>query len=407
MAAFSYQALDASGKRIKGVLEGDSERHVRGRLREQGLKPIAIKAANQSFTSSQTNPGASVSRLRIKQGDLTLLSRQLATLVQSNLPLADALQATAQQSQKPKVQSMLLQVRSRVLEGHTLAHALGEFPAVFDHLFRSMVAAGEHAGFLGIVLERLADYIETSQVTRNKIRMAMLYPAMLVLVATGVIAGLLTYVVPELVRIFTSAQAELPALTRGLIASADFLENYGFYLLLAMIGAVWGFRYLIRKPSRRKIWHQILLRIPGISGFIRGAETARFASTLSILIASGVPLLDALKISGNVLGNLVLQEAALSIAEAVKEGTSLNKAMQKTQQFPMMMVHMIASGEASGELETMLQRSATNQERELDMALSTLMGILEPLMVIIMGGIVLTIVLAVLMPIFDMNALVK
>jgi general secretion pathway protein F len=293
------------------------------------------------------------------------------------------------------------------MEGHTLAHALGEFPGVFDHLFRSMVSAGEHAGFLGIVLERLADYIETSQVTRNKIRMAMLYPAMLVLVATGVIAGLLTYVVPELVRIFTSAQAELPALTRGLIASADFLENFGLYLLLAIIGAVWGFRHLIRKPSRRKLWHQFLLRLPGISGFIRGAETSRFASTLSILIASGVPLLDALKISGNVLGNLVLQGAALSIADAVKEGTSLNKAMQKTNQFPIMMVHMIASGEASGELETMLQRSATNQERELDMALSTLMGILEPLMVIVMGGIVLTIVLAVLMPIFDMNALVK
>jgi len=407
VAAFSYQALDAKGKRVKGVLEGDSERHVRTRLREQGLKPIDIKSVSQKSTTGEVSRGTSVSRSRIKQADLTLLSRQLATLVQSNLPLADALQATAQQSQKTKVQSMLLQVRSRVLEGHTLAHALGEFPHVFDHLFRSMVSAGEHAGFLGIVLERLADYIETSQVTRNKIRMAMLYPTMLVIVATGVIAGLLTYVVPELVRIFTSAQAELPALTRGLIASADFLEAHGLQLLIAIILAVIGFRQLLKAPKRRKVWHQFLLKLPGLRGFIRGAETARFASTLSILIASGVPLLDALRISGNVLDNIVLQEAAFNIAESVKEGSSLNKAMQHSKQFPPMMVHMIASGEASGELETMLQRSASNQERELDMALSTLMGILEPLMVIVMGGIVLTIVLAVLMPIFDMNALVK
>ncbi len=407
MAAFSYQALDGNSKRVKGVLEGDSERHVRARLREQGLKPYDIKSVSQKATTGSISSGQSISRLKIKQSDLTLLSRQLATLVQSNLPLADALQATAQQSQKAKVQSMILQVRSRVLEGHTLAHALGEFPAVFDHLFRSMVAAGEHAGFLGIVLERLADYIESSQMIRNKIRMAMLYPAMLVLVASGVIAGLLTYVVPELVRIFTSAQAELPALTRGLIASADFLENYGLHLLVGLVMGVIGFKYWLKSPSRRKRWHQLLLKMPGLRGFVRGAETARFASTLSILIASGVPLLDALKISGNVLDNLVLKEAALSIADSVKEGTSLNKAMQNSKQFPPMMVHMIASGETSGELETMLQRSASNQERELDMALSTLMGILEPLMVIVMGGIVLTIVLAVLMPIFDMNALVK
>lgn len=406
MAAFSYQALDTNGKRAKGVLEGDSERQVRAKLREQGLKPIEVKPVSQR-AGQQKNAPVAVSRLRLSMGDLTLLSRQLATLVQSNLPLADALRAVAQQSQKPKVQSMVLQIRSRVLEGHTLAYALAEFPNVFDHLFRSMVAAGEHAGFLGIVLERLADYIETAQATRNKIRMAMLYPAMLVVVAVGVIAGLMTYVVPELVRIFTTAQADLPALTKGLIATSEYMADYGLVTFLALIAAVVGFRKLIAAPARRKRWHRFLLATPGIRGFLRGAETARFASTLSILIASGVPLLDALRIAANVMDNLVLQEATLAVADAVKEGSSLNAAMLHSEQFPPMMVHMIASGEASGELETMLQRSAANQERELDMALGTLMGVLEPLMVIVMGGIVLTIVLAVLMPIFDMNSLVK
>jgi len=406
MAAFSYRALEASCKRVKGVQEGDSERQVRAKLRERGLKPIEVKSVSQRHGQSKNSP-VEVSRLKLSLADLTLLSRQLSTLVQSNLPLADALQAVAQQSQKAKVQSMVLQVRSRVLEGHTLAYALAEFPKVFDHLFRSMVSAGEHAGFLGIVLERLADYIETAQATRNKIRMAMLYPVMLVIVATAVIAGLMTYVVPELVRIFTSAQADLPALTKGLIATSDYMADYGLYTLIGVLASLYGFRRLISAPGRRKTWHRFLLATPGIRGFLRGAETARFASTLSILIASGVPLLEALRIAANVMDNLVLQEAALGIADAVKEGSSLSSSMQHSGQFPPMMVHMIASGEASGELETMLQRSAGNQERELDMALGTLMGVLEPLMVIVMGGILLTIVLAVLMPIFDMNSLVK
>jgi general secretion pathway protein F len=299
MAAFSYQALEASGKRVKGVQEGDSERQVRAKLRERGLKPIEVKSVSQRHGQSKNSP-VEVSRLKLSLADLTLLSRQLSTLVQSNLPLADALQAVAQQSQKAKVQSMVLQVRSRVLEGHTLAYALAEFPKVFDHLFRSMVSAGEHAGFLGIVLERLADYIETAQATRNKIRMAMLYPVMLVIVATAVIAGLMTYVVPELVRIFTSAQADLPALTKGLIATSDYMADYGLYTLIGVLASLYGFRRLISAPGRRKTWHRFLLATPGIRGFLRGAETARFASTLSILIASGVPLLEALRIAANV-----------------------------------------------------------------------------------------------------------
>lgn len=408
MGAFKYQALDLAGKKQKGVLEGDSERHVRSQLRDRQLKPLEVVAVvERQSAANKPASGTGLFAPRISQGDLALLTRQLATLVQSNLPLADALQAVSKQTRKPRLESMLLQIRSRVVEGHSLAYALAEFPLVFDQLFRSMVAAGEHAGFLGVVLDRLADHTENSQHTANKVKMAMLYPVILTVVASLVIVALMTFVVPKLISIFQSQQAELPGLTVALIACSDFLSNSGHWLLLAIVLAVFGFKKLIENEDRRRIYHRFLLSVPGISGFVRGVDTARFAATLSILMASGVPLLEGLRIGAAVLSNLVLRDAAADVADRVKEGSSLNKALDQSGEFPPMMVHMIASGEASGELETMLKRSSENQERELDMSLSTMMGVLEPLMIVIMGVLVMLIVLAVLMPIFDMNSLVK
>ena len=406
MTAYRYQALNAQGKLVKGVLEGDSERQVRAQLRTQDMRPVEVNSANRQVVSS-TGIKSGLFKPRISAGDFALLTRQLATLVQSSLPLDECLQAVAQQSRKPRTKGMLLQVRSRVAEGHTLSYAMGEFPQVLNEMYRAMVNAGEHAGFLGPVLEQLADYSEHSQYTQQKLKMAMIYPFILLGVAVAVVTALMVFVVPELVGIFSHTQTQLPVLTRGLITTSDFFREDGLWLLLAIVGMVVGWRQLLRNQARKKHWHAFLLKLPGISRLITAMDTARFASTLSILMASGVPLLESLRIAGQVLANLVLREDSQLVAERVQEGSSLHRALEHSGRFPPMMVHMVASGEASGELETMLERSATNQERELEMTLGTLMSVFEPVMVVVMGGMVLTIVLAILLPIFDLNTMVR
>ncbi|MEM8659853.1 MAG: type II secretion system inner membrane protein GspF [Pseudomonadota bacterium] len=405
MTAFRYRALNPDGKLVRGVLEGDSERQVRTQLRGQSLRPVEVAVANRG-EPSQSKLRIPVFQRSISASDLALLTRQLATLVQSNLPLDEALQATAQQSRSGKIKATLLQVRSRVAEGHTLAFAMGEFPGVFSEMYRAMVKAGEHAGFLGPVLEQLADYTEQRQYTSQKLKMAMIYPVILVAVAVAVVVALMVFVVPKLVGIFAHSQQELPVLTQVLIATSDFFREQGGWLLLGVIALTVLARWLLSNPERRRRWHAFLLKIPGLSTLLISLDTARFASTLSILMASGVPLLEALRIAGQVLTNLVLREDTALVAENVQEGSSLNRALQQSGRFPPMMVHMVASGEASGELETMLARSATNQERELEMTLGTMMSLFEPIMVVAMGGMVLLIVLAVLLPIFNLNTMV-
>ncbi|NND66458.1 MAG: type II secretion system inner membrane protein GspF [Halioglobus sp.] len=406
MTAYRYRALNTEGKLVKGVLEGDSERQVRTQLRGQNLRPVDVGEAN---AARLPGAGFSFSNLfnRISTGDLALITRQLATLVDSNLPLDEALQAAAAQSRSSRIKGMLLQVRSRVAEGHTLAYAMAEFPQVFSEMYRAMVTAGEHAGFLGPVLQQLADYTEQRQYSGQKLKMAMIYPFILLGVAVAVVLLLMTFVVPKLVGIFAQSRQELPALTQGLITASDFFQQYGSWLVVGAI-ALWLLaRQLLKNPGRRKRWHRFLLAVPGISRLLIAMDTARFASTLSILMASGVPLLDSLRIAGQVLTNLVLREDSEFVAERVAEGSSLNRALQQSGRFPPMMVHMVASGETSGELELMLERSATNQERELEMTLGTMMGLFEPLMVVFMGGMVLTIVLAILLPIFNLNTMVS
>jgi general secretion pathway protein F len=406
MTAFRYQALNSSGKLVKGILEGDSERQVRAQLRGQSLRPVQVNVANrQEGERSAWRPG--LLRPRISAGDLAMVTRQLATLVQSNLPLDEALQAAAQQSRSTRIKGMLLQVRSRVAEGFSLAYAMAEFPRVFDEMYRAMVNAGEHAGYLGPVLERLADYTEQRQYTGQKLKMAMIYPFILLGVAIAVVVALMVFVVPELVGIFAHSSRELPLLTRWLIATSDFLRDYGGWLLLALVVLVVAVRWLLRSRARRRRWHRFLLRVPFVARLLVALDTARFASTLSILMASGVPLLESLRIAGEVLTNLVLREDSEHVAERVAEGSSLNRALQQSGRFPPMMVHMVASGETSGDLELMLERSAKNQERELEMTLGTMMALFEPLMVVVMGGMVLLIVLAILLPIFDLNTMVK
>jgi general secretion pathway protein F len=411
MAAFNYVALNDQGKKVKGVLEGDSARQIRAQLREKALKPIDVVAVagekGKAHEDRRNDGAAAFRRTRMNAGELALMTRQLATLVQSNLPLADAIAATAAQTTKPAHKSLLLEVRSRVVEGHTLAYALGESPKVFNDLYRAMVRAGEHAGFLGQVLERLADYTESRQETQQKLLMAITYPVILMFVAMSVVIGLMVFVVPKLVDAFKSTGNELPILTRVIISISDYIAHYGIHTAVVIVAIIFGIRYSLRDPGRRRRFHGMLLRTPIASGLVRGMDTARFASTLSILMASGVPLLDALKIAGAVLSNLALREASTAVAMAVQEGSSLHKALDQSKVFPPMMVHMVASGEASGQLEKMLERSAHNQERELEMILGTTMRIFEPMIVVVMAGVVLIIVMAVMLPIFGLSNLVR
>ena len=404
MTAYRYRALNSGGELVKGVQEGDSERQVRSQLRLRQLRPVEVCVATGQASRSKL---PRLFQPRVKPAELTLITRQLATLVQSRLPLDECLQAVAEQTRKSRTKGLLLQVRSRVAEGHTLAYAMGEFPQVFSEMYCAMVRAGEAAGYLGAVLEQLADYSEQRQYTQQKLQMAMIYPCILLAVAIAVVVALMVFVVPELVGIFAHTNAELPWLTRALISTSDFIGNWGYWTLATLIVLTLALRQLLQDEGRKRGWHRLLLRLPGISGILTTVDTARFASTLSILMASGVPLLDSLRIAGEVLNNRILRESSADVAARVQEGSSLHRALQKSGRFPPMMVHMVASGETSGELETMLERSATNQERELEMALGAIMGILEPLMVVFMGGMVLGIVLAILLPIFQLNTMVN
>lgn len=406
MTAYRYRALDTRGKLVKGVLEGDSDRQIRGLLRQRQLRPVEVLAANEPAQGSA--PFWMHWRIQsLGAADLALVTRQLATLVASSLPLDECLQAVAAQNRKSSIKSMFLQIRSRVAEGHTLAHSLNQYPQAFGEMYRAMVNAGEEAGQLAPVLEQLANYTESRQHTTQTLQMALIYPFVLLAVAVAVVAALMIFVVPELVGIFAHTQKALPPLTRGLIWTSDFLRDYALYCFLMAVAIGFGFKRSLRDPRRRFRLHQLLLRLPVVRGVLSILDSARFASTLSILMASGVPLIHALQIASAVMSNLVLQEASREVATRVQEGLSLSRALSQQPFFPPMMVHMVASGEMSGDLERMLERSATNQERELQMTLGTIMGLFEPAMVVLMGGVVLTIVLAILLPIFDLNTMVR
>lgn len=403
MPAFEYVALDVRGQEKKGILEGDTAKQVRHTLREKNWTPISVKSVSGKVAEGKS---AGFFKKSVSISDLMLLTRQLSTLVQASLPIEKAISAVADQTEKSHVRSMLMEIRSSVLEGNTLANSFAGFPHVFSHLYRSTVSAGEAAGHLDIVLERLADYTEARQVMKQKIQMALLYPIIITVLSLLIVTGLLAYVVPSVTQVFSETGQKLPVLTVSLIALSDFVRNYGIYFFGGIAAAVIGFRYSLRTEKFLYKFHEFMLGLPFIGKVIRGTETARFARTLSILNASGVPLLEALRISGDVMNSLPIRKAVAEAAKRVSEGTSLKISLEQSGYFPPMALHMIASGEASGELEAMLDRVAQNQEREFENLMGTLLGLMAPVMVVIMGGIVLLIVLAILLPIFELNQMV-
>jgi general secretion pathway protein F len=406
MGAFEYTALDPGGRSRKGVIEGDTPRHVRSLLRERQLMPVTVEAVAAGESRRQRGSRFGFAR-GVSAADLSLLTRQLSTLVRAGLPLEEALLAVSQQTERPRVQSILLGVRAKVVEGHTLATGLSEFPRVFPEIYRATVSAGEQSGHLDAVLERLSEYTESREQMRQNIVGAMLYPIVLSLMCFTIVSILLTYVVPKVVDVFEANHARLPLATRVLVAVSSFLRNYGVYLLLALgLAAFLFWRSLKSRATRRRV-HQWMLNLPVLGRIVRGVNTASFTRTLSILTASAVPVLDALRIASEVIINLPMRDAVTEAAARVREGAPIGRSLGTSRLFPPMTVHLISSGESSGQLQTMLDRAASNQERELEGLLAALVGLLGPLLIVGMGLFVMGIVFAMLLPIFEMNSLIR
>ncbi|MCF6235810.1 MAG: type II secretion system inner membrane protein GspF [Gammaproteobacteria bacterium] len=405
MAAFEFTALDETGRERKGVLDGDVSRQIRQQIRDKGWTPLTVTEVRQK-ENKQSSQKFSFKR-GIKSTDLALITRQFATLVRAGLSVEEALSAVSKQSHQPRLRNMLMAVRSRVMEGHTLATALADFPHAFSDLYRSTVSAGEQSGHLDMVLERLADYTESRQTMQQKMTLALIYPIMISIVAVVVITALLAYVVPQVVQVFENTGQELPILTVIMISLSDLIREYGLIFLILLVLAIFIITRLLRKPGPKQQYHRFLLKLPLVSSLVRGFNSSRFARTFSILTASSVPVLEGLRISSSVISNIPMRNAVEDAATMVKEGAPIHTALERSGYFPPMTVQLIASGENSGRLEEMLERAADSQEKEMESTVATLVGLFEPFMILFMGVMVLLIVLAILLPIFDLNQLVK
>ncbi|MDH5711871.1 MAG: type II secretion system inner membrane protein GspF [Gammaproteobacteria bacterium] len=411
MAAFEYIALNDKGREKKGVIEADTARQARQILRDKGLTPLQIESTKVTEKKSEKGAALFDSSKLFQRGinatELAMLTRQLATLVQASLPLEESLAAVANQSEKPRVRSMMYAIRSKVMEGHTLADGLSEYPRVFSQLFCATIDAGERSGHLDTVLERLADYTENRQELQSKVSQAMIYPSFLSGFAVLIVGFLMAYVVPQVVSVFDDIGEELPGLTLSLIAISDFVVNFGIYVFFALIALIIGLKILLQQPLYQERYHRLLLRLPLIQKLVRGLNTALFTRTFSILSGSGVAVLEAMKISAHVVSNLPLRNAILEATDRVREGSSISKALANSHLFPPITLQLIASGENSGKLEEMLQRASNQLEREQVTLIAFIVGIMEPVIISVMGLIVLLIVLGILLPIFDLNQLVK
>jgi len=401
MPTYQFTALDSAGKQQKGRLEGDSARQIRQQLRDKSWIPLNVEAIEQK----DKNQKSSFFQKKFSAYDLALLTRQLSVLVAAAIPLEEALRAVAKQSEKQHVQNLISSVRSKVLEGHTLAQGL-EQSGRFPDLYIATIAAGERSGHLDLILDQLSDYTENSFAMQKKIQGAMIYPIILMLMSFAIVMGLMTFVVPDIVKTFDQSKQALPWITVAMMKSSEFIRQAWPFLLVAIVVIFTLLTRFLKTPAGHYTFDRLLLKLPLFGKLSRGINAARFASTLSILTQSGVPLVDALKIGAAVSNNWIVRDAINAAAEKVIEGGNLATQLERSGYFPAMMVQMIKSGEASGELDRMLSRASEMQEREVTTFISTLLALLEPLMLVIMAGIVLVIVIAVMLPIVNMNNMI-
>lgn len=404
MPAYHYTAVNQGGREQKGVIEAETEKHARQMLRDKALIPLTIKPTQREKATSAPFWSNWLGPKGLSSKELALFTRQFATLLAAGLPIEEALQAVGEQAEKPNVKGYILSVRGKVLEGHSLATAMREYPEAFSNLYCATIAAGEKSGYLDKVLLRLAEYTEQQWHLRQKLKTALIYPSMIVLVAFGIVGFLLEYVVPKMVAVYSNMNQALPALTQILIATSDIVRSVGLYIILLFIFAFLLWRRALKKSEAlRERYHRVVLKLPLIGYAVKTADTARFSRTLSILTAAGVPVLDAMQISAPLMTTLPIKKAVEEAVFRVREGASIHLALKQTQYFPPMAIHMIASGEASGQLENMLERVAHTQEDEILRLIEVSLALFEPAIILLMGVVVLFIVLAVLLPIFQLN----
>lgn len=406
MPAFRYEAVDAAGATRKGVVNADSARAARSDLRAQGLVPLVVDAiAAQVDELGQTRARAFGDKLSTTE--LALFTRQLASLLEASLPLEQAFTALLEQAERPYVRDLVASIRSEVMGGSSLSDALSRHPRDFADIYRALVASGEQIGQLSRVLSRLADYIERRNALVQKVRLAFTYPAIVTVVAFAIVIFLLAYVVPQIVSVFANTKQKLPLLTVIMLGISDFVRDYGWIVLLLLIGGFFAWRTALKNPDIKYRWHRWLLNAPLYGKFERSLNTARFASTLAITTGSGVPILRALQTSRDTLSNVAMREQVEDATNSVREGVGLARALSAHKHFPPMLIHMIRAGEVTGELPAMLERASNAQEQDLERRALTIAGLLEPALILVMGVVVLLIVLAVLMPIIEINQLVR
>jgi general secretion pathway protein F len=406
MPAFRYEAVDTGGVTRKGVLNADSPRAARADLRLQGLTALTVEAISSQLDES----GAARSRgfgERLSQVELALFTRQLASLLEAGLPLEQAFTALLEQSERAYMRDLIASIRSEVMGGASFSSALAHHPRDFAEIYRALVSSGEQIGQLARVLARLADYIERRNALVQRVRLAFTYPAIVTVVAFAIVIFLLTYVVPQIVSVFANTKQKLPFLTVMMLGVSNFTRAYGIYVGLAIVGAWFMWRRALRNHALKLRWHAWLLDAPVYGRFERSLNTARFASTLAITTGSGVPILRALETSRDTLSNVAMKGLVEDATASVREGASLARALSVQKYFPPMLVHMIRAGEITGELPAMLERAADSQQADLERRALTIAGLLEPVLILAMGLVVLLIVLAVLMPIIEINQLVR
>jgi general secretion pathway protein F len=403
MGAYEYQALDTKGRTRKGVITGDTPRQVRQLLRDMELIPLELVSI--SNTTTHDSP-LRISNKKVSSSELAVITRQFATLLGAGLTIEEALDGLIQQTDRHRAHTILNGIRAMIMEGQSLSDAISNFPATFPSIYRATVAAGEESGKLDIVMDRLADYTENVDAVRRRISIALIYPVILTIIAILIVSALLTYVVPKVVKVFEESGQTLPLLTRGLINVSEFLQTWGIWILLIILLSFIVFKKFFNRPGPRSALHSFYLRVPVLRNITRNINTAAMARTLSIMVGSGVPLLKSMQASSQVLQNDAMKSAMVAAKTEVGEGVPLSKALKHSGLFPPLLAQMVASGESSGQLDKMLEKTAEVQENELEARTSMLVGLFEPAMILTMGVVVLVIVLAILLPIFDLNELI-
>ena len=403
MPAFEYVAVNGKGGSQKGILEGDSGRQVRQLLRDRGLTPIEVRVSHRS---SSVASGSWQWWRRIPPVQLSLITRQLATMVGAGLPIEESLLAVGQQSSYRKATAILMNVRGTIMQGQSFSTALSEFPHTFSPLYRATIASGEQSGRLESVLMNLADYTEQSYETRRNVEMALYYPVILLVVAFTIVILLMTYVIPDIVEVFDTSGATLPLITQILIGTSDFLRDFGLLLLVSLLSLIILFQVLLRTQTMRLRWDQIKLNLPFLRWLIRATNAARYTNTVAILITSGVPLVEAMRIASQVVSNVWIQQKLAEAVAEVSEGVSLRVALEHTSNFPPIFLHMVSSGEVSGTLDAMLQKAAEFQQKEVERRIETVVQLFRPAVLLVMAGLVLMIMLGMLLPILNMNQLI-